>query len=566
MIIKRLNGTIFEAMIKGGFLNLCNHEKEINDINVFPVPDGDTGYNMRRTLENGIKNAESNVHLGIYLKNLSQGMLLGARGNSGVILSQLFKGMSKELERNSVVDAGELRDALIRAYKTAYSAVIHPVEGTLLTVAREGIENIRSQIGRNTTCDMVMSMYLAEMKKSVRHTPEILATLKEAGVLDSGAMGYIMIVDGMTRTMFGEELKPSNEIVVKDNKETTTPVQLGMNGEFTYGYCLEFLLQLLSSKRAFKEFNLQTFIQNLTKYGNSLAVVQSENIVKVHIHTFKPEKVLALARKYGEFIAFKMDNMQVQHEEHEKIEETKNKESITNEGMYINQDKMNGSHQSIAVVAVADGEGISNILLGCGCSIVLKGGQSMNVSSEDFVKAFDLLDTDRIVVLPNNENITPTAVQASKICNSKKDIVVIPTESVMEGYYALAFGFLDVEDPVECIKQMKEGAESILTVCVAKAVKDYSNSTFSCKKGDYIGFIGKKLVSANSDMTKALLDAIAQVEDLENRGSFVILKGLKIDDELQEKLETELEEKFPDIERDFLDGGQKIYDVIVGII
>ena len=567
MKIERLDGLIFETMIRGGFKNLCNHEKQINDMNVFPVPDGDTGYNMRRTLENGINHAKSNKHMGCYLKELSKGMLLGARGNSGVILSQLFRGMADELERDSFVDAGELRDALIRAYKTAYSAVIRPVEGTLLTVSREGIENIRSQIRRGTTCDMVMSMYLAEMKKSVRHTPEILAALKEAGVLDSGAVGYITVVDGMTRAMYGEDIELMGETVESNVEKTDFKSEIDANTPFLYGYCMEFLLQLSNHKLSIKDFNLESFIKCLSKQGSSLVVIQSDSIVKVHIHTFSPEKIIEIARQYGEFVSFKLENMQVQHEELEVRKTISGEVAATSidENSFTNSSKASCSHKKLAIVAVAEGSGISDILRGCGCDIVLEGGQSMNTSSEDFVRAYYALDADRIIVLPNNSNITQSATQAVEI-SKLTNITIIPTKSVMEGYYALALGSPDIENVDERMEKMKDGANSITTVYIARAVKDYVDSFFSCKRGEYIGLVGKKLISADTDIVKALVKAISSVGDIENKGSFVILKGAKMDENVEARIDEALDKSFPDIDREFLDGGQKIYDVVVGIV
>ncbi len=548
MRLQRLNGQIFEAMVRGGFTNLCNHEKEINEMNIFPVPDGDTGFNMRRTLENGIEHAKSDKHFGRYIKQLSHGMLLGARGNSGVILSQLFRGIAEELADDGIVDAGEMRNALIRAYKTAYSAVIHPVEGTLLTVAREGIENILPQIRHGITCDLVLSLYLAEMKKSVKHTPEILDVLREANVLDSGAVGYITIFDGMVRTMYGEEILPKKGTDIASETVSAQP-NIPTNATFEYGYCMEFLLQLTDKERQAIDFEIQPFIGTLTGMGTSLVALESDGIVKVHIHTFCPEKVMEFARRYGEFVTFKLENMQMQHNEFI-ANQAKKKERV---------------HKKLAVVAVADGDGISDILTGCGCDIVLRGGQSMNPPSEDFVNAFESFDADRIVVLPNNRNIIQTARQAGEVCGLS-NVTVLETKSVMEGYYALALGSPDIEDTDERIGAMRDGAESITTVYVAKAIKDYQNFTFSCKCGDYIGFIGSKLISASQNIETALVEAVKAIPDIAEKGSFVLLRGSNLTADAEEKIDKALDTEFSDMDREFLDGGQQIYDVIVGIV
>lgn len=567
MKLEKIDGVIFASMVKGGYNNLCNHEKEINDMNIFPVPDGDTGYNMRMTLENGIKSAKSDKHLGNYLKGLSQGMLLGARGNSGVILSQLFYGMSVELERKGIVNAGELRDALVCAYKTAYSAVVHPVEGTILTVAREGIENIRAQVRRGTTVDMVMSMYLAEMRKSVKHTPEILKVLKEAGVLDSGAVGYITIVDGMTRAMYGEN------VVLTDGKkqplktDVNQSLSFDSNSTFEFGYCTEFLLQLLNSKKSVSDFDQDSFRNELSLLGDSLVVIRSGDVVKVHVHTFQPEKVIALARCYGEFVSFKLENMQVQHSEFKnRKNESQSVAATVADDMYSVHKVVKKVHKSLAVVAVADGDGITKIMQDCGADVVLSGGQTMNTATEDFVMAYGSLDADKIVVLPDNSNVEQAAVQAAKVAGMEDKIVVIPTKSVLEGYYALVIGSPDIEDTDERIDAMRDGAESIVTVSVAKAVKDYSRNDFSCRKGDYLGFVGKKLISADVELNVALIKALKSIDDLEEKSNFIVLKGAKTSDDDEKILAELLEKEFPDIDAEFLDGGQKVYDIVVGIV
>ncbi len=570
MKAKRLDGSLFEAMLKGGYTNLRNREQEINKMNVFPVPDGDTGFNMRRTLENGIKNAKSTEHLGEYLKSVAKGMLLGARGNSGVILSQLFRGMSKELERNGYINAGELKNALIKAYKTAYSAVQHPVEGTILTVAREGIEGIRSQIRRGTTAWMVMSMYLAEMKKSAYRTPEMLGVLKEAGVLDSGAVGYVTIFEGMLKTMYGETVKP--EYVEEDDTCKTVPhtsENFSKDDVFEYGYCLEFLLQLLTKKTERMPFSKKSYIAELKTMGNSLVVIQEDSIVKVHIHTFEPEKVMAFSRFYGEFTSFKLENMQVQHKEYllETQKDTLQEVAATDDDdMYKIEKPAEIEKKPLAIVAVCDGEGVSEMFTGLGADLVISGGQTMNPPAKDFVNAYKSLNAEHILVLPNNSNIVETAVQAADLCGIKDKVTVLETTSVLEGYYGLAMGTADIEDVDERIACIEEGSKSIQTVCVARAVKDYASKSFSCKEGDYIGFIGKKLVSSSPDRATALTEAVKKIKDIEEKSSFIILTGIKITDADKENIDACFEKEFSDIPREFVFGGQTAYDVIVGVV
>lgn len=570
-MIERIDGTLFEVMLRGGSANISVHEKQINEINVFPVPDGDTGKNMSLTLESGINSAKSNKHLGLYLKDVAKGMLLGARGNSGVILSQLFKGLAVKLESKSYINAGELRDGLIEAYKTAYSAVAHPTEGTILTVAREGVENIISQIRRGTTPDMVMSMYLAEMRKSVRNTPELLPKLKEAGVLDSGAVGYITIVDGMARAMYGEVILPPEKDTDVSSQGTSlndnTSGVFDKNSEFVYGYCLEFLLQLLSSRIDVNRFDIKDFTEALKKCGNSIVAVQSDSIIKVHIHSHHPSIIIDEAQKYGEFISFKLENMQIQHEQLIKTVDNKEVEKDDeNEELFVNNKTAKKERKQLGIIAVADGDGISQILQGLGADIVLSGGQTMNTAANEFVSAYTELNADRIVVFPNNGNIIASAQQAADIAEMKDRITVIPSHSVIEGYFGLAMGTSDIEDIDERIAAMLDGMESITTISVVEAAKDYMSKDISCKKSEYIGFVGNNLVSSDKNRNVAFQKAAQTIENIEEKSTFVILKGAKITDEDESLLDALLEEKFPDLGREYLYGGQSVYDLIVGVI
>ena len=336
----RINGYIFEEMVLNGLNNLINHEKEINAMNVFPVADGDTGTNMRLTLENGYKKAGHIEHLGQYLKELSAGMLLGARGNSGVILSQLFKGIAQSLARDSIANPREIKESLILAYQTAYAAVTKPVEGTILTVAREGIEHTKTQVFGRISVATVFAMYLAEMRITLEKTPTMLQVLKEAGVLDSGAYGYIIIVEGMYKALLGEKIETNQPMKIekKDSTDIDKGIFFDENSGFDEGYCMEFLLQLLNSKNYKKTFNFNSFVETLKTMGNSIVALIEGSIVKIHIHTHNPADVMALARTYGEFVSFKLDNMQVQH----------------NEYVYKQKHEKKLEHSPLQIIAIVD--------------------------------------------------------------------------------------------------------------------------------------------------------------------------------------------------------------------
>lgn len=533
---KRIDGDDFRGMIQNGYNCLCNREKEINAMNVFPVSDGDTGINMRTTLENGLRRAAPSAHLGEYLKSLASGMLWGARGNSGVILSQLFKGFYDRLESCRAADADILRAALVSAYKSAYGAIVHPVEGTILTVAREGIENA---VGSYEYVDDALAAYLVEMKKSYPTLPDLLPVLKEAGVMDSGALGYIVIVEGMLKALLGESVDIGADVEVASVGGAAVGM-LDKNARFTLGYCTEFLLQLLDGK---EPFDVKAFTKTLEKTGDSLIVIEQDGVVKVHVHTLKPPKVLEIAQRYGEFTTVKIENMQLQHSEFIKSKTAPRK--------------------GFAVVAVAEGDGITGMYKDCGADIVIAGGRTMGVSASEFCSAYKAANADRIVVLPNNGNNVKAAEQAVELFG-EGGVTVLPTDTVIEGYYALAYGTSDIDDADARVEAMTDGMNAAVTVAVARSLKDYSAGKVSCKAGDMIGFVGKKPACAASGVEDAFIEALRSVEDISDRSGVFIVKGAALDideDALAERIESEF-----GLGCEFVYGGQKVYDLVAGVM
>ena len=531
-------------MLRNGLAYLQQHEDEVNRLNVFPVPDGDTGTNMSLTLENGVRYAESNDDCGEYLKLLSDGMLLGARGNSGVILSQFFSGFAAELRRCPLIGPGELRAGLIYGYRTAYEAVVHPVEGTILSVTREGIEHIRSQIGRNSSIESILSMYIAEMRKTLSYTPEMLAVLKEAGVVDSGAYGFILIVEGMLKYLYGEVIVPRENAPAKSSSPVIDLSLFNEDSAFTDGYCTEFILQRLNHPQYKQSFDKQEFINGLKFFGNSLVVVEDGMRVKVHVHTLYPAKVISYAQQYGEFLTFKMDNMQVQHNEHDRLTEK--------------------IHKPLAVIAVVNGEGMKRLFEGLGCDVVIEGGATMNTSSAEFLEAFDRIDAEHTVILPNNPNIILAANQAVEL--SKRDnITVINSISVAHGYFALAMDIPDSDDIDFRVSQMQSGCEDIIAISQTVASRNYSFHDISCKKGDEIALLNGELISVDSDFAKTIADALMTVDDIDDRETCVVFRGKDVPEELESELTEAVAERFPLLECEFLDGGQEIYHWILGL-
>ncbi len=537
----QINGKDFEGMLANAFNNILNREQEINSMNVFPVADGDTGTNMRLTVQHGL-NAPSNMHLGFYLQGVAKEMLLGARGNSGVILSQLFAGMAKSLRNHSFAFPGEMRNAFIYGYRTAYKAVINPVEGTILTVSRLGIENVRRMIAGRISMEEAFKLYIDEMNKVLLETPEMLSVLKESNVLDSGAKGYILIIEGMYKYLLGEHIEKSDEISEVKIEKPAKVASFDENSEFLDGYCMEFHLQLMNSKNYKTTFSYNNFVKEIGEFGNSLVTVRNDSIIKVHIHTLTPSKVIDLAQRFGEFISFKLENMQLQHNEFslgKEIEDIIAKE--------------------FAIIACVDGEGVASTFKEMGADYIVSGGQSMNPSVSDFVEAIKHIKAETIVIYPNNSNIIETANQAKKAFKNYH-IEIIPTTSIMEGYYSLAMDIPD-GDKESRLSSLKDGMENIITVSLSKAVKDYKD----IKKGEYICCVNDKVVSGGTSPIDVLLNGLKKIKDLSSRSGAVIFKG-KDNGLLDEDIESLFNDHFSNLEINILDGNQGVYELLIGII
>ena len=541
MGVRIIDGYMLEEMLKNGLYNLTLHEKEINDLNVFPVADGDTGTNMVHTLETGVKNIKTTANTAELLKALSEGMLLGARGNSGVILSQFFKGFYLELSRKPVIGIGELRNGLIIGYRTAYRTVLRPVEGTMLTVARLGIEDIRKQISRRTPCDVLLSMYIAEMKKVLTQTPEMLDVLKEANVVDSGAAGFILIFEGMLKSLYGEKIGNADIDLTPPRPELTdTSAVFNEYSKFEDGYCLEFILQLMCTGGFDTNFRMDSFNKSLESYGNSIVAVLDGKLVKVHIHTLTPSKVIRLCEDYGVFIDFKLDNMQIQHN----IRKVPKK--------------------NLSIIAVSNGEGFEELFKNLGCDVVLDGGTTMNTSSQEFLEAFKKSNAERIVVFPNNPNVILAAKQAADMYEDAK-ITVIPTKNLAEGYFAIAMDISDSENIEYRIGEMELGAHSTIALQETTASRDYTYNELSCKKGDEISLIDGELVCAKQNAVESIIEGLSHIPDITEKDTCALFRGKDTTEEEEEELTEKIEEAFPNLDVNPVYGGQEVYHWIAGI-
>ncbi|MGN0473131.1 MAG: DAK2 domain-containing protein [Lachnospiraceae bacterium] len=543
---RRVNGFLLEKMLRNGLANIRAEEETINGLNVFPVADGDTGLNMRLTLENGLRRAKGRTEIGLYLRELSEGMLLGARGNSGVILSQIFKGIYQELARCQAANIADMRNALIRGYRVAYQSVVCPVEGTILTVAREGIELIRTQLDRNTSIESLLGMYIAQMRKTLAATPDMLAVLKEYGVVDSGAVGYITIFEGMYKYLCGETLQDSGSGEIVPRTDISEDI-FNENSPFEEGYCMEFILQLMNGDSYNHRFRITTFTEDLKLFGNSIVVTQDGTRVKVHIHTMKPGKVIAMSQEFGEFLTFKLDNMQVQHNEF--IRKMPKQERV---------------HLQMAVVAVVNGAGMQKVFTDLGCTVVLDGSSKMNTSTQEFLDAFREANADTIVVLPNNKNIVRAAEQAAAMFG-ESEIHVLPTTSMVEGYYALS---MDIPDEVtdKRIKAMLSGAGNIVTLSQTIASRDYAHNGIGCKVGEEIALVNDRLVFSCRDTIEAVMGGLHKIEGIADKEYCVIFRGEDVDPAQESILEDAIREEYPLLELQFMDGGQRIYRWLLGVI
>ena len=535
-----LDANSYLNLIRGGAARLAENRQSINDLNVFPIPDGDTGDNMLMTIEAGSR--ASGATLTQMADSVSSGMLLGARGNSGVILSRIFAGIAKGFKGLEKADISEFAKAMRSGVKEAYTAVSEPVEGTILTVLREGVE---AACGASSI-EEFMDLWIAAMDLSLQHTPELLDVLKKAGVVDSGGAGLLCIGEGMRDALYGR----SPIVVGDDTPAGAASVMPGHDrasidlSAFTedsvleFGYCTEFLLRLQRSKVDLDTFDESVIHDWLASQGDSLVFFRDGSIVKVHVHTKDPGAILSKCREWGEFLTIKVENMTLQHHENHMEERFKR------------------SRKALGIVAVAAGKGLTESFREMGADAVIEGGQTMNPSVERFLEAFDSTNAETILVFPNNSNIILTANQASAMYEKSK-VVVIPTKTIPEGYYALAN--LDAELPAEeLVPALEEAAASVTTGAVSKAIRD----TEIARTGDFVGFSGKELLTGSPSRPETLR-ALAEKLDAGSADIFIIFRGADAPEDEAESLKAEFEKKYPATEVILIGGDQPVYDYLL---
>ncbi len=547
--LKNLGGLLFAKMMRGGASELRANAEEVNRLNVFPVPDGDTGDNMSMTIDSGVaslNNIETD-DLAEVLKVASKGMLLGARGNSGVILSQFFAGMAKGLENVETANSKELGHALELGVEQAYGSVMTPTEGTILTVAREAVEYAVSRITPRSTVQTLFADLVKEMNASLERTPDILPALSEAGVVDSGGAGLLYIIDGLNRVLNGEEIDADFEPITMPTRSAPVENTFGPDSEMTYGYCTELLVQLLNKKTDIQAYNIDALKLYLSKIGDSIVVFKTDSIVKIHVHTMTPERVLAYMRKVGEFISVKIENMSIQHTE------LKNDDDAA-------QDEQMPTIKN-GIVAVSNGPGIEALFRELGANEIVHGGQTNNPSTSDFIDAFKKINAENIFVFPNNGNIVMAASQAAEIYEGAK-VYVIPAKTIGAGYAALSSMNFDTSTPEELMAEADEAISRVTSAYVSPAIRDADINGVHVNEGDTIGIVNKEIVVSAPDKktaSTALIDHLLKDGD---KFMLTVFVGTDATAEEGAMLEEYVRATYPEIEIYTIDGGQEIYPYV----
>ncbi|HEI6484537.1 TPA: fatty acid kinase catalytic subunit FakA [Staphylococcus aureus] len=547
-MISKINGKLFADMIIQGAQNLSNNADLVDSLNVYPVPDGDTGTNMNLTMTSGREEVENNLskNIGELGKTFSKGLLMGARGNSGVILSQLFRGFCKNIESESEINSKLLAESFQAGVETAYKAVMKPVEGTILTVAKDAAQAAIEKANNTEDCIELMEYIIVKANESLENTPNLLAVLKEVGVVDSGGKGLLCVYEGFLKALKSEKVEAK---VAKLDKDEFVHDEHDFHGvinteDIIYGYCTEMMVRFGKNKKAFDE---QEFRQDMSQFGDSLLVINDEEIVKVHVHTEYPGKVFNYGQQYGELIKLKVENMREQHRE------------VIRKEQHTAKPKM--ETVETAIITISMGEGISEIFKSMGATHIISGGQTMNPSTEDIVKVIEQSKCKRAIILPNNKNILMASEQAASIVDA--EAVVIPTKSIPQGISAL-FQY-DVDATLEENKaQMADSVNNVKSGSLTYAVRDTKIDGVEIKKDAFMGLIEDKIVSSQSDqlttVTELLNEMLADDSEI-----LTVIIGQDAEQAVTDNMINWIEEQYPDVEVEVHEGGQPIYQYFFSV-
>ncbi len=559
-MVTSIDGKTLQKMFLAGAKNLEAKKEWINELNVFPVPDGDTGTNMTLTIMSAAKEVSGidNPTMETLAKAISSGSLRGARGNSGVILSQLFRGFTKEIKAFETIDAVVLANACERAVETAYKAVMKPKEGTILTVAKGMAEKAKEVVLETDDLEYMIDEIIKHGDYVLSQTPEMLPVLKQAGVVDSGGQGLMQVIKGAYDAFMGKEIDLST-IEGTPAKAAATD-EVPETYDIKYGYCTEFIIMLEKEYNMEKEHEFKAYLESI---GDSIVVVSDDDIVKVHVHTNDPGLAIQKALTFGSLTKMKIDNMREEHQEklikdaeklaaEQKAEETKMAEAK----------KADEPRKPVGFIAVSIGEGMNEILSGLGVDEIIEGGQTMNPSTEDVLNAIDKVNADTIFVLPNNKNIILAAEQARNLTEDK-EIIVIPSKTVPQGITAIINYVQDTDSKTNAEKMIEEMSK-VKTGSVTYAVRDTVIDDKEIKENDIMGIGDNGIISVGTDLFKTTVDMVSNLVD-DDSEIISIYYGADVDEEAANELSEKIESLYPDVEVDLNCGGQPIYYYIISV-
>ena len=548
--MEKINGLVLAEMIDLGSKNLAKNAEKRNSLNVFPVPDGDTGTNMNLSMSSGAKETAANVveNIGELGKSFSKGLLMGARGNSGVILSQLFRGMSQYIADKKEIDAKEFAAAIQNGVSIAYKAIIKPVEGTILTVAREAAEaGVKTAENTNSVVEVMEAIYV-EAQASLKRTPDLLPILKEVGVVDSGGQGLVCVYQGFVAALKGEKIDGLEAVetnVVDMQFEDDHDMDFMSPEDIVYGFCTEFTVRLDGEK---KEFDEDKFRADMSKFGDSLLVISDSEYVKIHVHTETPGDVFNYGQQYGELIKIKSDNMREQHREVLRKQEAK-------------QATAPKELKEQAMISISMGAGLSKVLTSMGVDYIVEGGQTMNPSTEDIMKAIKEVNAKNIFIFPNNKNIQLAAKQAAEL--AEENVFVVESKTAPQGLAAVMV-FNPQAAPEENFANMQEVLSTVSTLEVTHAVRDTNIEGVEIKKDEFMGIRNGKIVVSNLSLNTVLEELLEKSID-EDTEIVTLYLGEESTEEYTDFLEQLIEEKYPDVEVELIESGQPVYPYIIGV-
>lgn len=537
-----IDGKSYAEMLTCGAAVLSEHIPELNSLNVFPVADGDTGTNMFSTIQGGLATCDNaSDSIGAFSKAFARAALLSARGNSGVILSQIFAGINEYLETRDAVNAKDLADAYKNGIKTSYASVQNPTEGTILTVFRESTEYAAANIDENSSIEDFLRFHVEQARRSLAATPTLLPALAEADVVDSGGAGYLCIAEGMYGALTGDV-----KAEMKFEAEQKTAIDIDRftrDSVLEFGYCTEFLLRLMTAKVDPDNFDINTILSDLNDLGGeSIVAYKTDDVIKVHVHTFCPGAILSSMQKYGEFLTLKIENMSLGHSEETKPKKAKKK---------------------YATVAVASGEGLAALFTDMGADYIISGGQTANPSIEEFVSAFEKCEAENIIVLPNNKNILLAAKQAAELYDSA-NVLVVETKNLMQGYSALSVINPGISDVDVLVSNAEAAAKDVVDGEITRAVRDVKIEGREIHEGDYMAISEGRIAAVAETAEDALLKLLEEA-DVDLCEMITLFVGKEVDAERRVGLTDRIGESYPDLELTVYEGGQDVYDYLVAI-